>query len=80
MLRSKTGVFKSYISFFSSQFMRLSGIPPPGSAMADKKYLDHGHKTPFYAKICRITAVLPVSPVHVEKDKILQKTAQFSPL
>ena len=50
------------------------------SAVANKKYPHHGHKTPFYAKICRITAGLPVSPVHGEKDIILQKTAQLSPL
>jgi hypothetical protein len=49
-------------------------------AMANKKYPHHGHKTPFYAKICRINAGLQVSPVHEEKDIILQKTAQFSPL
>lgn len=50
------------------------------SAVANKKYPHHGHKTPFYAKICRINAGLRASPVHVEKDIILQKTAQFSPL
>lgn len=48
--------------------------------MANKKYPSHGHKTPFYAKICRINAGLQVSPVHEEKDIILQKTAQLSPL
>ena len=50
------------------------------SAMANKKYPHHGHKAPFYAKICRINAGLRGSPVHEEKDIILQKTAQFSPL
>ncbi|BFK76996.1 hypothetical protein I3500192B8_14850 [Acidaminococcus intestini] len=49
-------------------------------AVANKKYPHHGHKTPFYAKMYRITAGLRVSHVHVEKDKILQKTAQLSPL
>jgi hypothetical protein len=49
-------------------------------AVADKKYFDHGHETPFYAEICRFNAVLQVPHVHTKQDKILQKTAQLSPL
>lgn len=55
-------------------------MSPVFVGVANKKYPHHGHKTPFYAKICRINAGLRGSTVHGEKDIILQKTAQFSPL
>ena len=53
---------------------------PADVAMANKKYPHHGHKTPFYAKICRINADFRVSPVHGEKDIILQKNGTTFPV
>ena len=49
----------------------------PRSTMANKKYPSHGHKTPFYAKICRINAGLQVSPVHEKGHNFAKKSITF---